>query len=628
MSMIRGIFELPDRTAECAVAPGTVLIEAARAAGVVLDVSCGGNGACGGCVLELAEGRFTDLAGTAVGMGRGAKRVLGCQTKAASDFRVRVPRHSLVTADEKVVVDFEHLPEWVLSPAVSKRRLKMAPPTLTDQAGDIERIRDALGELGREGLLACSLPALRDAPTACRQGGYDVTVTLSDDARGHRLLRVEPGNTTDRLFGLAVDVGTTTVVCSLVDLHTGRITDSASSYNQQVRRCNDVAARITAASTPEGLAELHRLIVDDTINRLVGLLVARHGVSRLDISRVSLAGNSVMTHLLLGIDPTHLGAVPFQTATNTPEAFTAAEVGLDVHPAAAVEVAPGRAAYIGGDITADMVVCGLCEQDEAVLLVDIGTNAEIAAGNRDRVIACAAPAGPAFEGQGTTCGMRAANGAIDTIGIDPADFACTYSVIGDGDPVGLCGSALISFMGQAYRAGLITRPGRFDLEAVDRINPGCVETVRLPDGSNARAYTIAAAEQTDDKLSPIVITEADIAVVMQAKGVIYAGIQIVLKHLGKTLDELAHVYLAGGFARHLELADAVAMGLLPDIPLGRYRFIGNGSVAGAYLRLIDRTFAAAMPQVAARPEVIELNLDEDFQDAYTMAMFMPENTNS
>ncbi len=617
-SMITGVFEVPSGEATCRVPAGAKLTDAAEAAGVVLDVSCGGAGTCGGCAVDLVAGAFTDLDGRPVAL-ETRRRVLGCQTRAVADFRVSVPSHSLVKADEKVLVDFEHLPEWVLAPSVRKRRLVMAPPVLTDQAGDIERIREAMGELGRPERLDCTLAALREAPRACRDGGYDVTLTISQRNGSADLTRIEPGDTTGRLFGVAVDIGTTTVVSSLVDLTTGRIVDSASSYNQQVRRVNDVAGRITAASTAEGLADLRRLIVEATINRQIGLLTAREGIDAADIARVSIAGNTVMTHLLLGVDPTHLGAVPFQSATNAPPSLPAAAVGLAVHPAATVDLAAGRAAYIGGDITADLVVCGLGERAATSLLVDIGTNAEIVVGNRDRMIACAAPAGPAFEGQSVSCGMRASEGAIDTLAIDPDSLECTWTVIGGGAPVGLCGSALINFVGQARRAGLLTAAGRFDRDLAG----GRVERMAMPDGTEPLGYVIVPAEQTDDRLAPIVITEADIAILLQAKGVIYAGIRIALKHLSKRFEDLETIYLAGGFARHIDLADAVAIGLLPEVPLERFRFIGNGSLAGAYLRLIDTTFADAMARVAARPEVIELNLDEDFEDAYMMAMFLP-----
>ena len=622
--MSAGVFDLPDRQATCDVAPGSLLTDAAEAAGVVLNVSCGGAGHCGGCALDLMEGAFIDLNDVPVTVDRRPRRVLGCQTRVADgDFHVSVPKHSLVTGDEKIVVDFEHLRRWKLSPAVVKVFCALPEPTLTDQTGDIERICRFLGEHGYEGHLPASLDALRQAPAACSRGGYAVTVTLGRDGERWRITRVEPGDTTTTLFGLAVDVGTTTVVCSLVDLRTGQITDSASSYNQQVRRCNNVASRISYAAAPDQLEDLRCLIVEETLNRLVGLLAAKHGVDPCDIVRMAVAGNSCMTHLVLGIDPTHLGGVPFQPASNAPPTLTAREVGIAIHPAAPVDVVPATAAYIGGDATADMYACDLTGGDALTLLVDIGTNAEIVVGNRSRVVACAAPAGPAFEGQGLTSGVRASAGAIDSIRISPDDLSCTYSVIDGTTPVGLCGSAMIDFLAQAFKAGLITPAGRFDLDRVAQCGRDCLQEIEWPNGKRVPAYVIAPADRTDDGLRPVLLTEADVATLLQAKGVIFAAMQIAMKHLGRSFDDLDRVILAGGFARHLDLDSAITMGLLPDIPQQRYRFIGNGSLAGAYLHLVDQTVGPAMTRSIGRPEVIELNLDEDFQDAYTCAMFLP-----
>jgi len=621
--MMTGIFQLPEREVTCPAGPGMLLTDAAEAAGVVLNVACGGTGKCGGCAIDLIDGAFLNADDEPITLDGRPRRVLACRTRLGSgDFRVRVPAHSLVAGGEKILVDFEHLPPWTLRPTVAKEHLRLPAPSLADQAGDIERTVNALRGRGYDGRVSVSLHALRDAPQACRQGDYRISATLVRRGSRWRVTRIEPGDTTERLYGLAIDVGTTTVVCALVDLRSGEIVDSASSYNQQVRRCNDVAGRISYASTGEAIDELRRLVVDATINRLLRMLIERRGITPADVGRVSVAGNNVMTHLLLGVDPTHLGGVPFQPASNFPPAFAAEQVGIAIHPAAPIDVAPATAAYLGGDITSDLYVAGLHQAEELALLVDIGTNAEIAIGNRDRIIACAAPAGPAFEGQGLTCGARAATGAIDTLVIDPADFECRYTVIGESAPSGVCGSGLIDFVGQAFGAGLLTAAGRYDIEAAKARSCGRLKPVPTPDGE-ALGYVLAEAEETDDKLRPLAVTEADVATLLQAKGVIFAGIQIAAKHLGKSFTDIRRVVLAGGFARHIELANAVAMGLLPDIPLDRYRFIGNGSLAGAYLRLIDQTVGPTLDRIAARPEVIELNLDPEFQDAYTCAMLLP-----
>lgn len=603
---------------------GDLLTEVAEAAGVVLNVACAGAGSCGGCAVELVEGRFVDLAGRLVTADPSGGHVLACQTQLGecAAAHVRVPRHSRVSGGEKVVVDFEHLGAWTHEPTVRKECLELERPTLADQAPDIERIAHALALRGYA-KVEPALSALRDAPPACRAGQYEVTVTLArlGEEGPWRMTRVEPGDTAERLYGLAVDIGTTTVVCALVDLRAGRIVDAASSYNQQIRRCDNVASRISYAGSGERLREMQRLVIDETVNPLVRLLQSRHGLSRDDIAAMAVACNNVMAHLLLGVDPTSLGAIPFQPADNAPPALAAGLLGVDIAPAAPVAIAPAASAYIGGDAVSDLHVCGLAAAEGLTLVVDIGTNAEIAVGDRHGIIACSAPAGPAFEGAGLSCGMRAATGAVEAVRIRPDDFSCEYAVIGGGAPSGICGSGLIDFLAQGRRTGLLTAAGRFS----DRARNECkaLQTVRRGDGAEVLAYVLAPADQTDDKLAPLAISESDVATLLQAKAVIFAGVQIALKQAGRSFDDLAQVFLAGGFAKHIDLDSAVTMGLLPDIGRDRYRFVGNTSLAGAMLLLLDASAGPAMRELARRPKVIELNLDPDFQDAYIMAMMLP-----
>jgi uncharacterized 2Fe-2S/4Fe-4S cluster protein (DUF4445 family) len=292
-----------------------------------------------------------------------------------------------------------------------------------------------------------------------------------------------------------------------------------------------------------------------------------------------------------------------------------------MNPEGLVDIMPSSSAYVGGDITADAYVCGLHERGELSALIDIGTNAEIVVGNRDRSIACSAPAGPAFEGHGLTCGMRAAAGAIEAMRFVALGKPPEFTVIGDGLPSGVCGSGLIDFLAGARRVGLISSAGRFTPEA--RANCRAVRAVKQGD-VEMLAYEIAPAKLTDDGATPVVITERDIAALLQAKGVIYAALEIAMKHFGHTFAEVDRFYLAGGFARHIDLDNAVAMGMLPDIARARYTFVGNGSLAGAFVALVDGEVRHKLPHVAAAPKVIELNLDPGFMDAYTMAMFLPD----
>ena len=645
-----GVFELPDEQVPCVAPAGSLLSEAALAVGVVLNVACGGTGACGGCAVDLLEGQFEDAAGArvagvsvaaatvppvtagATGMGETPmvhtggtpvlhRRVLACQVRLlAGPWRVRVPRHSLVEADEKVVVDFHHAPAVALRPAVSKCHLKLSPPTLADARGDLERLIDALRQHGYDDAqpILCSLSIARQI--ALTAWGYEVTATLAADQGAWHVIRVEPGDTASRLFGAAVDIGTTTVVAALVDLRTGKIVDAASSYNQQVMRCDDVASRISYARRQGGLAELRELVVGATINRLLGLLARRHGLAAEDVSHMTVAGNTVMTHLFCGLSPEGIGGVPFAPISNFPGPYRAGALGVAINGDGFVDVFPSAAAYVGGDITADLYMCGLAQRDEVTALIDIGTNAEIVIGNRDRSIACAAPAGPAFEGHGMGCGMRAAAGAIDSVAFDSLAQPPRYTVIGGGKPTGVCGSGLIDFVAQAFRVGVLTSAGRLSDQAI----AGCPRVRRVRRGqAELLAYEIVPADQTDDALAPILLTERDIADLLQAKGVIFSALQIAMKHFGRSFGEVERFYLAGGFARHIDLDNAVRIGLLPDIDRGRYVFIGNGSLGGAYLALLDADVRSRLGHLAAAPRTIELNLDPEFMDAYTMALFLP-----
>ncbi len=617
---LEGCFEYGRRRAELDLACECLITEAADQAGIVLNTSCAREGKCGGCAVDLTQGTFQRSGKTlTVEMGQ-RRRVLGCQTKIVSGpWRIHVPPRSLVQSGEQVLAEFDLLAEYQVKPAVKRIALTVPRATLENSASDFERIARALRQEAIEPLHP-TIEALQKLPQAIAAGDQTVTATVHSHGGAWELSDVEPGDAAGGIYGLAVDAGTTTVVCCLVDLSDGRVVDRASCYNQQLQHCEDVASRISYSGRPGGVEQLRKLVVDETINKLIGVLCGGTGICRNDIVRMAASGNTIMMHLLLGLSPVNMGGIPFQPCVTSPGSFRADEVGVAINPRARVDVVPSIAAYVGGDVTSDILASHILAHDETALVIDMGTNAEIVIGNRNGLTACATPAGPAFEGSGLTCGMRASTGAIESLQIHPDTFTTSYRVIDDVRPSGICGSGLIDFLAEARRTGLMDQAGR-----LNRGLCGSCPRVRPVNSAQSRMleYVIVPAPEAENGETDVVITEKDIERLLQAKAVIFAGATILLKNVGKTYDDLSRIYLAGGFAKHINVANAITAGLLPDVPLERYRPIGNGSLGGAFLGLVDASTLAAMSRIATIPNVIELNKDPDFEDEYAFAMFLP-----
>jgi uncharacterized 2Fe-2S/4Fe-4S cluster protein (DUF4445 family) len=623
---LKGFFDCVDRQVGVELPDSCLITEAADAAGLVLNTSCGGAGTCGGCAVDLVEGTFQRSNETIqVQPGGPVRRVLGCKTRILSGpWQVRVPKRSLVQAGEKIVVDFDLSARFAHDPSVRKVAMQLPAPTLDDSTGDFERITRHLYTLGDFARLRPALPILRTLPTVMSQAGYHVTVTLALREDGWDVIRVEPGVTTGRLYGIAVDLGTTTVVCSLIDLVKGELLDSASCYNQQIQRGEDVASRIVYSQQPEQLQELQRLAASESINKMTRLLCARHKIAPDEIARMVISGNTVMAHLLLGISPASIGVSPFQPSTKFPGTFRATEIGLAMNPAGLVDVVPAIGGYVGGDIVSGIDVCRVHEGHGTHLLIDIGTNGEIALGTPKGMWACATAAGPAYEGSGISCGMRAGSGAIERIWIDAPDMYVRYEVINNnnhnGRPSGVCGSGLIDFLAEAFRAGLLEPTGRFNKDVV----ASCPRIKQVEfRGNPMQAFVLVPKEQTDDGLDDIVITEKDIEGLLQAKAAIYVGARLLAKNAGLNLEDIDRIWLAGGFARHIDIRNAITIGMLPDLPLDRFDAVGNTSLAGAFAALVDRDTTCRFDRIAALPHTIELNKDPEFEDEYMYALFLP-----
>ena len=422
----------------------------------------------------------------------------------------------------------------------------------------------------------------------------------------------------DAPLAAAVDIGTTTVALVLLDPATGHILARASNYNQQIRKADDIASRISFARTDKEVRVLQELVIQKTINPLLAEACAAAGVQTDRIQRLAAAGNTVMEHLLLGLPVESIGRLPFEAVRHIHPPCEAGTLGLAMAPSGRVDVVPSVAGYIGGDVTADIHAAHLLARGGESVLVDIGTNSEIVYALNGRLFACATAAGPAFEGAGLLHGRRAAPGAIEHVRSDEAlKFQC--DVIGGGRADGICGSGIIDFLAESFRLGLLNAQGRLDVERLKRC--GCYAHSRIARGNSHACVLVPATASATGQA--IVVTERDIEQVLKAKAATYAGFKTLLGLQGRALADIPRVVLAGGFAHHINIANAITLGLLPDLPLERFEVLGNGSLAGAYLALTDADALPAMEQLSRQPQVVELNLTADFEDNFIDAMLIP-----
>lgn len=614
------LIQTPDGARETAAAGGSNLLQLARETGLRLDSKCGGRGVCRGCTVHLVSGRFAiGNREVAVAPGDDPVEARSCQTSLVdAAAEIRVPARSLIEERAQIDADFTVI-AGESRPRNRVLRITPVKPTLENSISDRDRVEEVLREeLGTEFPIRFPAESLAHAAAALLDGdAIDVTVGMCNGT--WVVIEVEAaGEAPARNLGLAVDIGTTTVVAALVDLDTGDVIDKASKYNQQIREAEDVGSRISAAETPEDVRHLQHLVVGETLNSLVAEIGERQSLPHAAIRRVSVAGNAVMTQLFLGISPKSIGILPFQPATRVFDDEAAGALGIDVHPRAVVDVSPTISGYVGGDITADVYVSHLLRNPEPTLLIDIGTNGEMVFAENGRLTACATAAGPAFEGFGILHGCRATVGAIERVTIKP-DLSIKYRTVGNSPATGICGSGVIDFIGQAYLVGLLNEFGRFDIK---RLKAAGLYTTLVSGKKDVAACIIAPGEKSATG-EPIAMAETDIAEILKAKGAIYAGACCLLEAHDREWSDVDRVILAGGFARHIDLGNGIALGMLPDIPHDRFVVIGNGSLAGALVTMTEARAKETMATISTIPRTIELNLAPGFEDAYTDAIALP-----
>lgn len=607
---------------------GALLTEATRLAGVEINQPCGGQGRCGRCVVQIESGQARRR--STLRLSRediDAGYALACQTVVEGDLEIIVPPQEKIErklTTDRIVREIEvpHGYRYQEVQPVKRINVTLAHPSMDDQTDDLSRLLTALRQKLPDLNIEISLPVLRKLGAVLREAEWSACVLLhhseySDTGQSAKVLDIRPGHEeeTEPLWAAAIDIGTTTVTVWLVDLVSGKVHSQAAEYNGQITRGEDVISRIIYAGKDTGAEELQSLVLD-TINKLLVLVCKRAGgleLSPTQILKATVTGNSTMLHLFLKLPPSSIRLSPFITTANAIPLIAAGELGLGINTGGLVDCLPGVASYVGADITAGVYVSGMEQTDTVTLFMDVGTNGEIVLGSREWLVTCACSAGPAFEGAGVFSGMRATKGAIEEVWINGNTFQPSYRVIGGDKPIGICGSGLISLLAEMFMTGVVDKGGNLNSN---------LDSDRVRDGKHGLEYVIVfAADSGNEK--DIVITEVDIDNLIRAKGAIYAGYTVLADSVGVPLDTIEQMYIGGSFGKYINVEKAVQIGLLPDMPWERFQFLGNTSVQGAYLALLDENIRQQINEIAARMTYIELSSDNKFYDAFMSAVFLP-----
>jgi uncharacterized 2Fe-2S/4Fe-4S cluster protein (DUF4445 family) len=600
------------------------LLKAAMRAGVHINASCGGSGVCNKCRILLKHGAIK----------KGERLPDGgwkaCSTFPSSDVEIRIPIESEMDRKALQRPGARKAAAWIqtqkdtaerrLLPAVRKSAVNLPRPSLKDTASDLDRLKRELTQ-GRlqEVSIEVDSQVLFDLPRSLRVNDWVVTVSMMEGARAdtRRLIRVEPGRTTEAHLALAVDIGTTTVSAQLLDLNSGEIVGEASDYNPQVSYGEDVISRMEFARKGTGLKTLQTKIVG-CLNGLIDELFAGSAHPKSALSLMTLAANTVMTHFLLGLDPQFLRAQPYVPVATQFPPVRASELGIQVSDHVRVFLTPCVASYVGGDIVAGVVGVGLNHRPELTLFIDIGTNGEIVLGNQDWMACAACSAGPAFEGGGIKYGMRATTGAVEVVHIHPYTFEPMALTIGGKKPKGICGSGIISLLAGLFMTGALDQQGKFRRD---------LDTARIRSGKYGWEYLVVEAEASATG-QDITFNESDVENLIRAKAAMFAGYLTLLGSVGMGIEDLERVILAGNFGSYLDLDQAVTIGFLPDIPRDRFFFAGNSSLLGARASAVSWPVTAELRQVAQMMTHFDLSDSTQFMDHYVSSLFLPHTDSS
>jgi uncharacterized 2Fe-2S/4Fe-4S cluster protein (DUF4445 family) len=603
---------------------GDELHRIALSAGLHVDAACGGNGTCGKCRVRILKGQFqTKPSGKLSSELKSKGYVLSCLTTVLSDLEVELELSDLdkilieegistkpivgVKAQGAKVIDIGSVD---VKPRVRELNLSVEEPILNRTISDLERIYRSI-DVNNTGLNP-RIPNHLFGNLVGLLRASDWELRAFCDEPTDQVFAFLPGSDKTNMLGLAVDIGTTTIVAYLVDLKTGDLLSVSSNYNRQIEAGDDVISRIVFSLKDDGLRVLHDLVVG-TINDLVMSVTRKAKMDPANIALVTVAGNSTMMHLFLKISPKYIREEPYVTFANSFPPFYAKDIDLKNIPNALVVPLPGVASYLGADISAGIVATGMHKEEEITLFMDLGTNGELVIGNNEWMVGCSCSAGPAFEGGGVSCGVRASAGAIGGMKIKSVDCEPEVSVIGNIKPKGICGSGMIDLLGELYLSGIIDRRGKFYPD---------LKCSRIKKNGSLLEYIISKSDETMSG-EEIKITEVDIDNLIRAKAAVYAGITTLLDEVDLTPHEIDRIYIAGGFGNYINVENAVSIGLLPDIQTGKFTFLGNTSIMGAYVSLLNYDKQKECEEVARNITYIELSTNFKFMNRYIASLFLP-----
>jgi len=601
------------------VSSGTSILDAARKANLPLKATCGAKGTCGDCVIRVLSGTYQSKHSAALSeqlIRQGY--ALACQTEVNDNLIIQLPQFQELSI--KSVSDSKFFEEhknnisgiYEINPDVKSISLRVPPPTLEDNYSDLKRLeREFRNKLAIEDL-NCEYSVLRKLAHVVREEKGEITIVVFRSGQSWTIIDVKEAKAAKNIYGVACDIGTTTVVLYLVELTSGKILSTTSSYNQQLKCGEDIISRINYAQKPDRLQELHNLIVM-TVNNLIDKATRSAKISTADIYSASVSGNTTMIHLFLNLEPRYIREEPYVPTFNQVPIILSRDLGLKMNYEGKIYCGPAVGSYVGSDITAGLLCTPLVRDSKKIsLFIDAGTNGELVVGNSDWLMTCACSAGPAFEGSGIKCGMPATEGAIEQLKIEN-NGELEYKAINGSKPKGLCGSGLVDLLAELFVHGYIDRHGKFNVQKAK---------ARLVEDETGIGFLIEKGNNSYWG-KDLIITEKDISNLIRTKGAVFSACSLLLKNAGLTFDKIDAFYIAGGFGQHLNIENSIRIGLLPDLERNKFHYIGNSSLLGAYLILLSDKNREMVNEISKKMTYIELNTEPSYMNEYTGALFLP-----